>query len=99
MKFVPASEFIALFDPSVHSALLDSLRRYPDAIAMVEFENMDMCSSHLGDRSAMLVGPSNTYKSVNECDGRWLNDLPSQRKYANRWCLAEDLVSELTSKL
>lgn len=74
-------ELLELFDPSVHAVIETSLKRYSDAVGIVVFENQDFSSSRFGDRTACLVGPSNTYKTPQECEGKWLNDLPSQRQY------------------
>lgn len=84
MKEVTWDEFFELFDPEVHDAIRDSLRRFGSEY-VVCFECLDMCSSHLGERTAMGVGPKNTYKTLEEVDGKWLHDLPSQRQYAHRY--------------
>lgn len=74
-------ELLELFDEAVHDKIEESLVAYPDSTGIVVFENRMLDSSCLGDRTACLVGPSNTYKTPQECEGKWLNDLPSQRQY------------------
>ena len=96
MKQVSAQEFLALFDESVHSAIARKAEQY-QAIAVVYFENQMFDSSAFGSRSALPVGPNNTYKTVEACEGKWLNDLPSQRQYAQCWCPASEVITECNS--
>lgn len=91
MKQLTAKEFLSLFDPSVHDQIKAAAKRYPNATAVVCFENLDMCSSELGHRSALVVGPDNTFTSVEDCRGKHLNDLPSQRQYPVSWCPTGEL--------
>ena len=80
LKEITVEELLKLFDPSVH----DSIRRIaakPGVTDLVVFENLQMDSSRFGDRSAVIVGPGCTYKSLEEIAGLHLGDLPSQRKY------------------
>ena len=68
---------------------LDSVRRAAHstgAIALVLFVNEQMDSSHCGESQTLCVGPTCTYKSPEECEGKWLKDLPSQRQYAVAFC-------------
>jgi hypothetical protein len=81
MQALSKTEFLSLFDESVHAAIMEQFNRFPDAEAVVCFENLAFDSSNFGARSALVVGPSNTFKSIGECDGKWINDLPSQRQY------------------
>jgi hypothetical protein len=75
------ASFLAKFDDSVREALLIKLQN--DGVdALVGFENVNLSSSALGARTALTVGPGCTYKSVAEVEGQHLNDLPSQRMYA-----------------
>jgi hypothetical protein len=55
----------------------------------VLFENQDFCSSRFGARTVVCVGPGCTYRTPEECEGKWLHDLPSQRQYAAAWCEVE----------
>jgi hypothetical protein len=76
------ADLLKLFDPSVHDRLEDTLR--PDDEGYVVFEVLDFCSSQFGRRTSCVVGPSRElFKSIDECEGTWLGDLPSQRQYAD----------------
>lgn len=90
---ITPQEFLAEFDPSVHHKIADSASA-TGAIAFVMFENGDLSSSRLGERTALAVGPNCTYKTVEDCAGHHLNDLPSQRQYAKSWCVAGELAAE-----
>lgn len=92
MKEVTKEEFLSLFDPTISWKIIEAIKRYPDAVAVVRFVNMDMSSSSLGQSSALVVGPSNTFKSIEDCKGKWLNDLPSQRQYPDEYCLRDELL-------
>jgi hypothetical protein len=96
MKQVNAQEFLALFDESVHQAIAANLTRHK-SVAVVCFENQMFDSSAFGARSALGIGPNNTYKTVEACEGQWLNDLPSQRQYAQCWCPASEVITECNS--
>jgi len=73
-------ELLTDFDPSVHGLLEDKMVG-SHVEGMIVFENIQMDSSAFGDRSAVIYGPSCTLKSPADVDGKWLGDLPSQRKY------------------
>jgi hypothetical protein len=79
-------QLLEMFDPTVHSRLIANWNK-PGVTGMVVFECLDMCSSNLGKRSALLTGADCTYKSASACEGQHLNDLPSQRQYPT--CYAE----------
>lgn len=82
MKSVKESEFLALFDLTVHNAILASAARHPDCEALVCFENQQMDSSEFGRRSALVVGPSNTYTLQDvQKEGCRLGDVPSRFQY------------------
>lgn len=72
------AELLELFDPEVHQRL-ESLASRPGA-SLVVYQNQDLCSSCLGDRTALLVAPGCTYGSLDEAPP-YLGDLPSQRQY------------------
>lgn len=61
----------------------------PGVAGVVLFRNQDMWASGRGKSSCVVVGPDKTYKTVEECEGKWLNDLPSQRQYAECFVRAE----------
>lgn len=53
----------------------------PTATYAVLFVNLDSSSSQFGRYTVMAVGPAQTYKTLEEVQGSWLFDLPSQRQY------------------
>lgn len=53
----------------------------PGTAALVLFENGCFDSSSFGARTVVAVGPQRAIHNLEECEGRWLNDLPSQRQY------------------
>jgi hypothetical protein len=91
MKQINAMELMALFDETVRHALWQVARSKPGIDAVVVFENVDLCSSHLGERTAVIVGPACIFPSVEFCAGKHLNDLPSVRQYPQCWCPAADV--------
>jgi hypothetical protein len=84
LKELKRDEFMAQFDESIHEAI-DATAKRMEATHVVCFENVAFDSSRFGDRSALCVGPNNTYKSPDDCEGKWLNDLPSQRQYPQNY--------------
>jgi hypothetical protein len=62
------------------------LPRRPETTHLVYFENTVLDSSHLGESSVLAIGPRHTYQSLTDVEGKWLNDLPSQRQYPQFWC-------------
>lgn len=48
---------------------------------LVIFMNHQMDSSAFGSCTALAYGSGCTYTSPQEMEGKWLNDLPSQRQY------------------
>lgn len=80
LKELTREAFFALFSVEVHPQLEAQLVR-PGVEALVVFECQQMDSSSFGSRTALIVGAPFTYKSVEATEGRWLNDLPSQRQY------------------
>jgi hypothetical protein len=84
LRQVTLDELLKDFSPEGREKVLRSAR-HTNADALVLFENVQMDSSQFGSQSVLCVGPTCTYKSVQETDGRWLNDLPSQRQYPRAW--------------
>jgi hypothetical protein len=72
-------------------AIRNGLRDHPRAVGVVYFENRQFDSSEFGAGSVIFVGADNTFKSVEDCEGKWINDLPSRRKYPQFWCSREDI--------
>jgi hypothetical protein len=83
------SQLLALMDECVRDRVL-ALARNPGTTHLVYFENNLLDSSHCGESGVVAVGPNNTLKSLAEVEGKWLNDLPSQREYPLFWCKAKE---------
>lgn len=81
IKELSKDEFLALFDPSVHGAILLAAKTVK-AEAVVCMENLQMDSSRFGDRVALCVGAECTYQ-IAHCEqaGFRLGDLPSRFQY------------------
>jgi len=89
-----SKEWRTIFDPKLQQKVVKpSVRERIEAAIvrnkathLVLFENHDFCSSQFGTRSVVCVGPDCTYRTPQDCEGKWLNDLPSQRQYATAFC-------------
>lgn len=77
---------------AMEKALKVALSGFPDAQALVYFENQQMDASKFGEGKTLVVGPSNTFTSVQFCEGKWLNDLPSQRMHPVAYVEAKDFA-------
>ena len=55
--------------------------RFPESTHVVLFVTTDPGSAQFGAWHAMVVGPNNMLKSVQEAEGTYLNDTPSLRMY------------------
>lgn len=93
MKQITPDELFAMFDESVHQTIRDRVawKQPADTEAVVVFENQQMDSSAFGDRTAVVVGPGCTIRSVKACKNQHLNDLPSQRQYPVAFCPTVEL--------
>jgi hypothetical protein len=91
MKKISKKELLAMMDSSTHGQIEEAIKRH-QSTQLVLFENVALDSSHLGDRTVVCVGPCNTYKTPQECEGRWLNDLPSVRQYPQCYCDANEPI-------
>jgi len=72
------------------------LKRLPEVIAqlqkqaantayLVRCENLQMDSRAFGRASVLAVGPGKTYETLEALEGKWLNDLPSERQYPTEY--------------
>ena len=61
----------------------------PGVAGVVLFRNQDMWASKCGALSCVVVGQGRTYQTIEDCEGKHLNDLPSQRQYAECFVRAE----------
>ena len=80
IKSLTFDELLKDFSPEGRGEVLAAIER-TGATAVVLFENIDFCSSQFGRQTALCVGPTCTFKAVDEVEGHHLNDLPSQRMY------------------
>lgn len=79
MKELTWQELLDLFDDTVHDAL-QKLRDSDGVDGLVVFENVNLSSSAIGKRTALAYGPDCTYHELDDVEGKYLNDLPSQRQ-------------------
>ena len=84
VKKVSWSEFLKEFDPSIHGVIADSRRKDNIAgIACIVCEVLD--SSWLGHKWALVYGPNNTYKSIDDMfshpGGIYPTGLPSSASF------------------
>lgn len=86
LKEITREELFAMLESPEVATQVEAQMKRPGVDALVVFENLHMGSSNLGASTIMIVGAPYTYKSVEECEGRWLFDLPSQRQYATSFC-------------
>lgn len=80
MEQLTLGKFVEKFDKRVRGAVRE-LAQKKGVSHLVLFENQDFTSSQFGARTALAVGPSRTYQTLESVEGQWLNDLPSQRQY------------------
>jgi hypothetical protein len=78
MKELTFPDFLKL--ESIHERIR-SAALHCNATHVVCFENQQLDSFACGARTSVMVGPTCTYQSVEQCEGKWLHDLPSQRQY------------------
>ena len=82
MKEQTLDELISAYKDEEAIASVKRLAAEPATTGLVRFENLDFNSSQFGTQTIMCVGPTRTYKTIEECEGKHLYDLPSQRQYA-----------------
>ena len=80
IRIVPLDAILGRFSPVGQTVVREMLTR-PGVSGVCYFENQQMDSPQFGSGQALIFGPSCTYKTLGELDGKWLNDLPSQRQY------------------
>lgn len=80
MKQITLAQLLKLFDAEVRPRI-QAIAARTDASHLVVFENGQFDSSQAGARTAMLIGPGCTHKTLDAVRGQHLHDLPSQRQY------------------
>jgi hypothetical protein len=82
VKEISIHDLLEKMDPDVHGAIMRSAGLYPDKEALVLMENLQMDSSHFGNRTVLVMGPSNSWPlSEVEKNGFRLGDVPSRFQY------------------
>ena len=71
--------------PSTHGILLTEFNR-EGVDALVLFENQVEGSPHFGACSVLLVGALYNLKSIKDCEGHHLGDLPQEIKVPVKFC-------------
>jgi len=80
IKELSQSDFLALFDPSVQPRIVKNSMT-PGVEAVVCLENLQMDSSHCGDRTALIVGPGCTFQLKHLEEQFRLGSSPSTFQY------------------
>jgi hypothetical protein len=86
---ISLGQLLALMDEAVRGRIV-ALARKPGTTQLVFFENNLLDSSSRGKCTVLAIGPSCTYKTLTEVEGKCLHDLPSQRQYPQYWCHAKE---------
>ena len=73
-------DFIAKFRPQVHDIIIRAAAR-ENTSHLVMFECLNMSSHYLGHRTALIIGPSHTYETLEEVAGGHLGATPSVMQY------------------
>jgi hypothetical protein len=82
MKKVTMDEFLTLFDETVHETIKQRFSiQNVTGIVCFETQALELIAAGRARRTAVIVGPTCTFKSVDDCQGKWLGDLPSERLY------------------
>lgn len=81
MKQITFNELLARM-PEVIAQLQ---RQAANAAYLVWCENLQMDSHAFGRSSVLAVGPGKTYATLEALEGKWLNDLPSERQYPTEY--------------
>ncbi len=86
LEKAPLEELLERFEPEVRPVIRERMVTL-EASHIVCFENLQMDSSAFGARTAVMVGPTCTYKSVDELREGHLGQVPSMFQYPT--CYAE----------
>ncbi|MDE2097277.1 MAG: hypothetical protein KGL39_08550 [Patescibacteria group bacterium] len=80
IKEVSQTEFLRLFVPEVHQAILANAQKL-GVEAVVCFENLQMASSHYGERTVLIMGAGCSYPLDQIQQGIRLGQTPSTFQY------------------
>lgn len=94
MNEVPFERLLGDLDPQFAQAIRERAATLSPGKAthVVLFQNVAFDSSHFGEQSVLFVGPGCDNKTPQDLDGRWLNDLPSMRQYAQCYAALPEAV-------
>ena len=92
MEEVTIEEIIMNFDKEDIEYLKQQVKEL-NGTHIVLAENKNMSSSRFGQKSAIIVGGKASYK-INDCNGKWLNDLPSQRQYFTKYAIVQGWIDD-----
>lgn len=95
-RIIPSKEFVTSKRLAFVEAICSMLNNLPSATHVVLFENLTMDSSTFGTGKCLAVGPGLTYPNVEACEGKWLNEMPSQRLYPVAFISRNQLLSGLS---
>ncbi len=86
MNKITLTQLLEMFDPEFHDRIRANYEK-PGVSALVVYENQDFCSSQFGARSALIVGPTCTYTTVEEAGkARMHTELASTQQIAVAYC-------------
>lgn len=77
---VTLSGLMDLMDKSTYKQI-GKLAADPTTTALVLYENNNLSSSSMGERTVMVVGKGRTYSDLKTALAGHLGDLPSRRQY------------------
>lgn len=80
LREISLKELLAMLSPQTRPVVRERAARLK-ASHVVLFENLDMSSSHLGARTALIIGPDCTYKSLDDIREAHLGQVPSVFQY------------------
>lgn len=90
MKRYNGADFLKEFSPSVYKKIMLAVE-VCEATHVAIFQNQNFDSSSFGATAAVCVGPTCTYPDPEFLKGKWLGDMPSQRKQAVGYVPVPDL--------
>ena len=93
MNFIPKETTLGEIVDKMHESVRQNLAvavAINRATHVVLFENLDLCSSMIGQRTVMCIGPGCVYKTVEETHNRHLGDVPSRFQWPTLWAPVEE---------
>jgi hypothetical protein len=81
-----AEDFLGKFLTEMRPALKAALLRYTDCHGLVLYENLTMDASEFGAVAALVCGPSNSMRTLEDVKNTPIGDVPSRFKYPVGFC-------------